>query len=540
MTTSAVPKYIGLSGKPLGVAISTILTFGFVLVGYDQGVMSGVISTPLWLSTFPQAAKDATLLGFVVAIYDLGCLLGALTCMVFGDKLGRKRACFLGGSCVVIGVIIQVTSLPGNDVQGTLAQFMIGRTITGMGNGINMASMPVLQAELSHSGRGTLVCLECGLIATGTMLSYWLNYGVRNYHSSMTWRFPIAFQIALALIYMAGVVFLPESPRWLCRMDRIEDASRVMAAVNGETPDSKRTRDDIRAIIDSINLEEALGAQFKIGDLTTGGPSQHWRRILLGVTSQFFQQIGGCNAVIYYLPILFTSSLGQTQQESLLLGGINMIVYAVFSLLSFFTVERVGRRKLFLIGSGGQCLAMVITFACLIPKSKSAANGAAFGLFLYIAVFGATYLTVPWLWAAEINPLRIRAKGAALANIVNWSINFLVVMVTPIMIAHIGWGTYLFFAAVNFCFLPCIYFFYPEVAGRSLEEIDLIFAKGYLEKISYVKAAKELPKLSVEDMERLAVEYGLTDEISLTKKLDLPMVEKQGATEHIESQSSST
>lgn len=163
-------------------------------------------------------------------------------------------------------------------------------------------------------------------------------------------------------------------------------------------------------IIDSINLEQALGAQFKVRDLTTGGPSQHWRRILLGVTSQFFQQIGGCNAVIYYLPILFTSSSGQTQQESLLLGGINMIVYAVFSLLSFFTVERVGRRKLYLIGSGGQCLAMVITFACLIPKSKSAANGAAFGLFLYIAVFGATYLTVPWLWAAEINPLRIRAK----------------------------------------------------------------------------------------------------------------------------------
>lgn len=84
------------------------------------------------------------------------------------------------------------------------------------------------------------------------------------------------------------------------------------------------------------------------------------------------------------------------------------------------------------------------------------------------------------------------------------------------------------------------YFFYPEVAGRSLEEIDLIFAKGYLEKISYVKAAKELPKLSVEDMERLAVEYGLTDEMSLTKKYDLPMVEKQGHTEHIERQASST
>lgn len=120
-------------------------------------------------------------------------------------------------------------------------------------------------------------------------------------------------------------------------------------------------------------------------------------------------------------------------------------------------------------------------------------------------------MTVPWLYAAEINPLRIRAKGAALANIVNWSINFLVVMVTPIMVAHIGWGTYLFFAAVNACFIPFIYFFYPETSHRSLEEIDLIFAKGYHENISYVKASKELPRLTVQDMEALATQYGLAE-----------------------------
>ena len=108
------------------------------------------------------------------------------------------------------------------------------------------------------------------------------------------------------------------------------------------------------------------------------------------------------------------------------------------------------------MGSAGQCFSMVITFSCLIPGSPAAAKGAALGLFLYIAFFGATYLTVPWLYAAEINPLRIRAKGAALANVVNWSINFLVVMVTPIMIANIKWGTYVFFAAVNFLFIPCM------------------------------------------------------------------------------------
>lgn len=376
--------------------------------------------------------------------------------MIWGDKLGRKRACFIGGFAVIAGVIIQVTAFPGDNVRGTLAQFMIGRTITGIGNGMNMATMPVLQSELSTNSRGTIVCLECGIIATGTMLAYWLNYGVRVYSTSFTWRFPIAFQIALSLVYMIGVLFVPESPRWLCKKERIEEATRVMAAVNGEPENAAKTQDDIRAIVDTIQLEEQIGSQFKIRDLFTGGPSQHRRRLWLGVTSQFFQQIGGCNAVIYYLPILFTDSLNQTSEESLLLGGINMIVYAVFALIGFFTVERLGRRPLFLAGATGQFIAMVITFACLIPGTPGPAKGAAFGLFLYIAFFGATYLTVPWLWAAEINPLRIRAKGAAMANIVNWSINFLVVMVTPIMIANIGWGTYLFFGAMNFCFIPCV------------------------------------------------------------------------------------
>ena len=227
-----------------------------------------------------------------------------------------------------------------------------------------------------------------------------------------------------------------------------------MAAVNGEPVDSGRTTSDIRAILDSIAIEQEIGAKFRIKDLVTGGPSQHFRRVILGISSQFFQQIGGCNAVIYYFPILFQSSLGDSANESLLLGGVNMIVHAIFSLVSFWTIESLGRRTLFLTGSAGQCLSMVIAFGCLIPGTPGPAKGAALGLFLYIAVFGATYLTVPWLYAAEINPLRIRAKGAALANVVNWSINFLVVMVTPIMVANIGWGTYLFFAAVNACFIP--------------------------------------------------------------------------------------
>jgi hypothetical protein len=116
------------------------------------------------------------------------------------------------------------------------------------------------------------------------------------------------------------------------------------------------------------------------------------------------------------------------------------------------------------------------------------------------------------LYPAEISPIKTRAKANAVSTCSNWLFNFTVVMITPVMVQHIHWGTYLFFAAMNACFLPFIWFFYPETANRSLEEIDIIFAKGYQERISYVKAANDLPKLADEELESKAAEYGLFNE----------------------------
>jgi hypothetical protein len=195
---------------------------------------------------------------------------------------------------------------------------------------------------------------------------------------------------------------------------------------------------------------------------------------------------------------------------SLLLGGVNMIVYAIFATTSWFIIERAGRRKLFLIGTVGQCLSMVLVFACLLPGTESAAKGAAVGLFTYIAFFGATWLPLPWLYPAEINPIKTRAKANAVSTCFNWLFNFAVVMITPVMIDNIGWGTYLVFAVINACFFPIIYFFYPETKQRSLEEIDIIFAKGFCENISYVKASQDLPYLDDAGIDEEAREYGFS------------------------------
>ncbi|KAK5134871.1 hypothetical protein LTR08_005961 [Meristemomyces frigidus] len=472
--------------------------------------MAGLISATDFNNQFPQTRNNSVWQAFVTAIYEVGCLLGAIFQLTFGDKIGRRRAIILGAGIMLLGVVIQCTAFTGHS---PTAQFIIGRTITGVGNGINTSTIPTYQAECSRAtNRGLLICIEGGVIAFGTLFAYWIDFGSSYGPPGLTWRFPIAFQVVFGLIIIVSMIWLPESPRWLLTRDRQEEASTVLAALRGLDRDHEDVKREAAIILDSIHASGHSGGNTPFSALFTGGKTQHFRRMVLGISCQFFQQIGGCNAVIYYFPVLFESSIGTTHSLSLLLGGVNMIVYAAFATVSWFIIERVGRRKLFLAGSIGQGLSMLLVFACLIPGTPGAAKGAAVGLFTYIAFFGATWLPLPWLYPAEINPLKTRAKANAISTCSNWLWNFTVVMFTPPFVAASPYGCYLFFAVVNACFIPVIYFFYPETAGRSLEEIDLVFAKGFVEKMSYVKAAKELPYMSEHEIDEKAKEYGFVSD----------------------------
>jgi len=347
------------------------------------------------------------------------------------------------------------------------------------------------------------------------MIAYWVDYGSTYGKDNFVWRFPIAFQCAFALLVIGLMIDLPESPRWLLSKghEHEGEARTILAALNGIREDSEEVALDMSTIQEAIRASSEVGEATKMSDLLTGGPTQHFRRMLLGAGSQLMQQLSGCNAVIYYFPILFQRSIGTGHNLALLLGGVNMIIYAIFATTSWFAVERVGRRKLFLIGTVGQCLSMILTFGALIPGTPSAARGAAVGLFTYIAFFGATWLPLPWLYPAEINPLKTRAKANAASTVSNWLWNFFIVMITPVLIDNTGangFGTYLFFAALNAIFFPILYFFYPETAGRTLEEIDVIFAKGFSERKSYVQAAKELPRLSENEVQEKSREYDVS------------------------------
>lgn len=332
---------------------------------------------------------------------------------------------------MLVGVIIQITCQRGAT---PFAQFIVGRVIMGVGNGINTSTVPTYQAECSRTAnRGLLICIEGGVIAWGTCFAYWIDYGSSYGPDDLTWRFPIAFQIFFALAISIPMWFLPESPRWLLTHERYEEAEIVISALRGYELDSPETAMERDLIVDSIRASGGFAKSTPFKALFTNGKTQHFRRMMLGASSQLMQQIGGCNAVIYYFPILFQDSIGESHNMALLMGGVNMIVYSIFATVSWFVIERVGRRKLFLWGTIGQMSSMIITFACLIPGGQQNAKGAAVGLFTYIASFGATWLPLPWLYPAEVNPIKTRAKANAVSTCSNWLFNFLIVMVTPIM-----------------------------------------------------------------------------------------------------------
>ncbi|EPS25945.1 hypothetical protein PDE_00881 [Penicillium oxalicum 114-2] len=510
----------GLRGRKLRLAITLTSVIGFSLFGYDQGLMSGIISGNQFTKEFPAlyippsdspdysasySQHVSVLRGAVTACYELGCFFGAIFTLCFGERIGRTPLLVSGGILMIVGTVISTAAF---GPQWGLGQFVVGRVVSGLGNGMDTATIPVWQSECSRAhNRGFLVCFEGAIIAVGTLIAYWIDFGLSYVESSVQWRFPVAFQIIFAILVSVGAFMLPESPRWFVMQGKDQEALQVLAALNDSSPDAEDVLTDFNLMKADFNAENGAKANWKT--LFTFGKTQEFQRMMIGCSGQFFQQFTGCNAAIYYSTLLFEQNLNMEHRLSLILGGVFATVYALATIPSFFMIERVGRRKLFLIGFAGQGLSFVITMGCLIAGGTGPTKGAVVGIFLFICFFAFTTLPLPWIYPPEINPLRTRTMAAAASTCTNWITNFAVVMFTPVFSDASPWGIYLFFALVNFIGLPFAWFYYPETAGRDLEEVDLIFAKAHIEKKWPYQIANSMPKLSAEEIAAMLREVGL-------------------------------
>lgn len=525
--TNQVDKFVnrtqtsGLSGRKLRVWITVIACIGFSLFGYDQGVMGSIITSDSFNYEFPATKKandtdrHATVVqGAVVSCYEIGCFFGAMFALFRGEAIGRKPAIIIGAFIIIIGTIISTAAFRHSWGTG---QFVIGRVITGIGNGMNTATIPVWQSEMSRpENRGRLVYIEGSTVAFGTFIAYWLDFGIGYANSSVSWRFPIAFQCFFALILLFGVIMLPESPRWLVAQKRDHEAKQVLASIEGTVIEDDVVLSEYTVIKETV---DRYSSPITLKEVLDTGKSKNLQRIIIGATTQFFQQFTGCNAAIYYSTVLFETSIGLSHRLSSILGGVFASVYFLFSIPAYFVVDSIGRRTLFLVGAIGQGCSFIITFACLVNPNSEKSKGAAVGLFLFIAFFGCTILQLPWVYPPEINSLRTRTIGTAVSTCTNWICNFAVVMFTPIFVQDAGWGAYLFFAIMNFLFIPVIFFYYPETAGRTLEEIDIIFAKAHMERAFPFRVAEKMPKLNLQQIKDITDDLGIyNDEAKQTEE----------------------
>ncbi|KAM3459987.1 hypothetical protein MY5147_002945 [Beauveria neobassiana] len=508
-----------LEGRMLNNCIGIIASCGFLMFGYDQGVLSALLTlddfqknlplmTPrdkanpiCWLddaATVPDpnmCTGDANTQAAGVAIYQVGCFLGAVLVFFYGESWGRKSSTFWGSLIMIIGTVMQAACFE-------YGLFVAGRVVGGIGNGMVTSTIPTWQSECARPHkRGFLIMLSGALISGGIMIAYWVDFGFYFLQGSVRWRFPIAFQSFFTLIVMWGLMYLPESPRWLAMHGRMDEAAAVTGRLLGKPIDHVETRQEMQTIIDGIEAQGAQG-KFNNKELLTGGPSQNLRRTLIGVAAQFGQQICGINLITYYATFLFENSLGFSAEMSRLLAAANGTEYFLASLAALPLIERTGRRTLMLFGAFGMMASMTI-LAGTVSTGTTLPNGApklntTYGvtatvfLFVFNTFFAIGWLGMTWLYPAEITNLRIRIQANALSTCSNWLSNFLIVMITPPAFANLGYRTYIMFAVFNAAIIPMVWFFFPEPKGRSLEELDVIFASAYVDKVSPVQRAKEM------------------------------------------------
>ncbi|KAG2221092.1 hypothetical protein INT45_008613 [Circinella minor] len=374
--------------------------------------------------------------GWYCCVYYAGTLIGALMGGYVGDKMGRIK-------CVVVGCIIALFGAALQTAALNVPWMICSRIITGIGTGHLNAIVPVWSAETSHhTSRGMFIAMEFTLNIFGVVIAYWIAFGLNTYEGSFRWRFPIGFQTVPLLVLCLLINIFPESPRWLVKKGRTEEALHILGALRGNGnvghPDVIREYEEIK---ETLLLEEKQG-----------GEPNYWAmlfkyvrriqyptsRVHLSIWLQIIQELTGIGVITVYTPETFAQS------------GFSERIHPNFCPVVI----------IYIVGQG-------------------------------IALIMVAVLTKPDIMAhnptVEIYPLRMRARGGAW-SVVGWSIGNAVVMeITPPMLAGIGWATFILFAALA---IPIVWALYPETMGKTLEELDGIDPNDPLATIEQTEEIK--------------------------------------------------
>jgi sugar porter (SP) family MFS transporter len=341
--------------------------------------------------------------------------------------------------------------------------------------------------------RGRMTSTLNSGIGLGLLVAYWVQYGALNISGNAAWRLCFALQLIPGVVVGAIIFFRPESPRWLFRHDRSEEALQVLANLhaNGNRDDAyvQSEYEEIRVV---VAFERGVPPPSYFG-LIFG--KQYRRRTALGMGLQFMQQITGVNIVLYYAAKVFAQTGRTGTSAALLANGISSALLLVSTFSLTVMADKYGRRKPIMIGPVCMGICLIVVGAMLVGfgsphfdtttqavqftfTNVAAGNAAVAFMLLYMVFFGAFFSALPWIYQNEVFPINARGRGTALATSTNWFVNFWLGLYIPDALNTASWKLYFIFGAINICISVVGFFFFPETCLRSLEELDLLFLPG--------------------------------------------------------------
>jgi MFS transporter, SP family, arabinose:H+ symporter len=432
--------------------ICLIATMGGLMFGFDIAIISGAVPF-----IQPYFGWNELQLGWGVSSLLVGAIVGAFGSGILSDMYGRKKV-------LIVVALFFAFSCTFTALASSSFVFISARLFGGLAVGAASVLSPMYVAEVAPpKNRGMLVSVYQLAIVLGILCSYTINYGLHSIDNN--WRWMFATGIIPSVLFFVGLFFIPESPRWLYKAGRQADSLKVLTRIGGDSLAKAEIMEIAESLKDNSGTVSA-GEIFKPGVRKV---------MIIGFLLAVLVQISGINTVIDYAPKILLAAgveINNALLQTSLVGFINF----VFTFVAILFIDRLGRRSLYLIGSMGMVVTLIMLAISFYLKMEGIFT--LICILMFIAFFASCIGPVFWTLLSEIFPNKIRGKALAFASFTQWIFNFLVVLLFPHFLASLGGTkTFLFLAVMSFLQLLFTYLYVPETKGKSLEEIEHMWKK---------------------------------------------------------------
>ncbi len=431
------------------LAISFISALGGYLFGFDFAVIAGAL--PFLRDQF---GLNEYWEGFATGSLALGAIIGCLVAGNMADKYGRRAGLLLAAAIFAISSLAMAFA-PG------LYFFIPARFVAGIGVGMASMLSPMYIAEVSPAPyRGRMVAINQLTIVIGILLTNLINYMLRN-NGPDAWRWMFGLGAIPSGLFLLGVCWLPESPRWLLKSGQEAKASAILSKIG----DTSFAASSIQSFRETMKGELKLPFSAAFGKAVLPA-------VLVGIGLAVFQQFCGINVVFNYPSNIF-ETIGASKDDQLLqtvfIGGVNLL----FTLLAMGLVDKLGRRPLMLFGAGGLAILYIVIAQLLNAKSASV------GIFLLSAIgtYALSLAPVTWVLIAEIFPNKVRSTAISIAVLCLWSAYFILTFTFPVLAKQIGMhNTFYIYSVICMIGFVFVWTKVKETKGKTLEELETVFA----------------------------------------------------------------